>query len=466
MAEQILDGDYCSGCGACIGVGKIFGRSESEMEFNARGQLVPIIKISEKNEINEIIKKICPFSDDSYDEDYISEKFFGKYSKDKKPVLGYAYSAYSGNATNTIQRQISSGGGVLTTLLIHLFESKLIDYVVHTKSVSNGKEYFKYEISEGINDLERSHGSHYYPMTMDEMIVEIDKRKGRYVFVGVPCFIRGLKNAVMKFGIVPPLYTFGLVCGHLKTAQFADMIRTRVAGNQDVKNIFFRQTDQYSRANEYRMGVVTKDNKILSKGVQHIPGSNWGESAFKLKSCDFCDDVYNECSDITFGDAWLPKYIKDGRGKNVLLIRNPQIDEIIKKMDNDGEIETESITFSEMLEAQDATIRHRVLGLQHRQEVIKKQGGWVPRKRKIDCGSQTERDKNINELRMLLTEKSKELYAKYQGNIFLYDLQMWKYRRRYLKFYVSKNYKLLPVEIYRVLQLSKYQLLRLKTWLR
>jgi coenzyme F420-reducing hydrogenase beta subunit len=35
--------------------------------------------------------------------------------------------------------------------------------------------------------------------------------------------------------------------------------------------------------------------------------------------------VLAETADVTVGDAWLPEYIKDGLGTNIITIRSPEI---------------------------------------------------------------------------------------------------------------------------------------------
>ena len=45
----------------------------------------------------------------------------------------------------------------------------------------------------------------------------------------------------------------------------------------------------------------------------------------KYKACDFCEDVFGYCADVVLGDAWLPKYNKDPKGDNVVIVRNEEI---------------------------------------------------------------------------------------------------------------------------------------------
>lgn len=32
------------------------------------------------------------------------------------------------------------------------------------------------------------------------------------------------------------------------------------------------------------------------------------------RACNYCDDVFAECADVTCMDAWLPEYSQDHRG--------------------------------------------------------------------------------------------------------------------------------------------------------
>ena len=51
-------------------------------------------------------------------------------------------------------------------------------------------------------------------------------------------------------------------------------------------------------------------------------------------ACNYCDDVVGETSDITIGDAWLPKFDTNKGGTNLLIIRNKQIYDIILESEN------------------------------------------------------------------------------------------------------------------------------------
>ena len=50
---------------------------------------------------------------------------------------------------------------------------------------------------------------------------------------------------------------------------------------------------------------------------------------FTPNACNYCDDVFAECADVTCMDAWLPEYSQDHRGMSLMLVRSPQVQEVI-----------------------------------------------------------------------------------------------------------------------------------------
>ena len=75
--------------------------------------------------------------------------------------------------------------------------------------------------------------------------------------------------------------------------------------------------------------------KDISKEINvkrhKLQGGNYNIPHMKYKACDFCEDVFGYCSDIVLGDAWLPKYVKDPKGTNVIIVRNEYIFNLFKK---------------------------------------------------------------------------------------------------------------------------------------
>ena len=52
---------------------------------------------------------------------------------------------------------------------------------------------------------------------------------------------------------------------------------------------------------------------------------------FTPNACNYCDDVFAECADVTCMDAWLPEYSKDSRGTSLMLVRSPLVERVISR---------------------------------------------------------------------------------------------------------------------------------------
>lgn len=453
-AKHIVDENYCTGCGACVAHQEYSG-NEAEMTLTKFGELHPMSENREK--LFDSIEKVCPFSSKSLNETQISNYEYENSEAIYHEVIGYYTGIYAGFSKNALTRYSGSGGGLLTEFLAHLLKTKIVDYVVHVGPVL-GSANFEYKISKSISELKENSKSHYHPTSMEKVISKINDLGGTYVIVGVPCFIRAFYNLITVSKITKPVYRVGIVCGHLKNKQFTEMIMKRVgAENDQIKKVNFRITDQKARSNEYRMGVELNDGRIKSKSVQLIPGSNWGEGSFKLKGCDFCDDVFNECADVVFGDAWIEPYIKEGNGANIVVVRKKEIDKMLSDLQTSDRIVVNDLPYQRALKAQDATIRHRRVALKYRIDKRTLNNQWVPKKREFkneDYAVLNSESKKIFDQRERLSEESKKVYSS-TNSLLIYDMKMWPHRRRYFSYYKPKKYIFLPVELWRMLQIIK-----------
>ncbi|EEV4622242.1 coenzyme F420 hydrogenase, partial [Escherichia coli] len=105
-------------------------------------------------------------------------------------------------------------------------------------------------------------------------------------------------------------------------------------------------------------------------------GTNWGLGFFKHHACDFCDDIAGELADATLGDAWLPKYINDSQGTNILIVRNDVLNKLLEQYQEEIVLETANV--EDFYESQAGNFRNRREGLLVRVQNEKK---WTPRKR-------------------------------------------------------------------------------------
>ena len=148
-----------------------------------------------------------------------------------------------------------------------------------------------------------------------------------------------------------------------------------------VDSFNFRHKIKGNSATHYGTLIKTKDGNDLIKLNNNLFGTNWGLNLFKLKACDYCDDVIGESADISFGDAWLPQYLKDYKGNNIITVRNNNLKNIIEDAIENDELTFDELKPKDMFQSQAGGYRHRREGLQHRLFLNEKNDVWTPKKR-------------------------------------------------------------------------------------
>ncbi|GLI36460.1 hypothetical protein DAMNIGENAA_38930 [Desulforhabdus amnigena] len=103
---------------------------------------------------------------------------------------------------------------------------------------------------------------------------------------------------------------------------------------------------------------------------------------FKLKSCNFCDDVFSELADICFMDAWLPEYAEESAGTSLVITRSALAERIIREAGiKNGKCDLQEIPVEKVIESQSFVVITKREMLQHRLWVESKKGRIIPQKR-------------------------------------------------------------------------------------
>jgi coenzyme F420 hydrogenase subunit beta len=387
LFETVVDGGYCIGCGACASVegSPIVMKLDEFSMFKAT--INPSVNV---NNLTASIQSVCPFSNASENEDSIGKELYGPEATyhDK---IGYYLSTYAGHVVEGDFRKNGSSGGMGSWIAASLLNAGLVDSVIHIhqrQPTGDDRRLFHYQLSTTINEVTNSAKSRYYPIELSEMMTLIRQRPGRYVIVGIPCFIKSIRLLAKQDEKLGERIKFciGLICGHLKSARFAELFAWQCdIPPAKLSAINFRTKLDGHGANRY--GVTVKgiiDNHEITKispPINKIYGANWGFGFFKYKACDYCDDVVAETADVTIGDAWLPQYVNDGQGTNVVIVRNSIIKKLIEDARQENRLSFDDITPSEVVKSQNSGFEHRRAGLSYRLSRADKKGHWRPMKR-------------------------------------------------------------------------------------
>lgn len=378
--EEVVAHGFCVGCGACAVA--VPGLTMQETEI---GTYVP--KITEDLDCSPG-SEVCPFSDVSHDETQLAQDLFPD-SANADELVGRFNAVFAGHVLEDDYREVGSSGGLVSWLAAELLRLGHIDCVIHAKATFDKGTLFEYGLSDTIQAVRQGAKTKYYPVHLDEALKELAESDKRALIIGVPCFIKAVRNlcrrnAKLKQNI---LFTLSLVCGHLKSKSFTDYLALNAGLNpQDVVHMDFRAAMPDRDAHSYGIKVTTErlDGQRLEAvagPVKSFFGEDWGIGLFKLGGCEFCDDVAGETADITIGDAWIPPYESDYRGTNIVVCRNTLLELVLRNAVEDKRLLLDTLQGEDFVYSQAGSYRHRREGLAFRADWYAQQGKKFPKKR-------------------------------------------------------------------------------------
>lgn len=420
--NDVVGRKLCVGCGACSVV-----NDNVKIIRNEYGVMTAQIEAVDTSP-GSLADLVCPFSDSSQNEDAIAKQIYGSFNKHDSRV-GYYLSHYYGRRVDNNDLLNSSSGGLTSFVASELLRRNLVDGIIHVANEDSEQNnaLFKFAASYSESEANKHKKSQYYSLSFDEIIKLIRGDGKRYVFVGVPCFIKALRNVCLYDAVLKEQiqFTLGLVCGHLKSSAFAELLSWQLGVKpNDIKSVDFRKKNQDTPVNAYDFMVTDVTNKIHFKTSNKLSGGNWGHATFQLKACDYCDDIFAETADAVFGDAWLPQFSSCWQGTNIILVRNNAINEILLSAKSNDQIILDNLSLDDLCKSQQGNFRHRREGLVVRLNDDVNAGKKIPAKRVdlIDVEKISTHRKNIVRLRKEMAKKSHEFFyfAKQKGDLSLY----------------------------------------------
>lgn len=428
--RDVVGTGMCVGCGACSVAtgGKIpveIGRRGS-YEASLEGQLERTIDQGDK---------VCPFSDTTPSETEVAARNYPDLPADE--VLGRYKSIYAGRLTDESKLQGSSSGGLTSWVLSELMTDGHVDGVIHVGR-TQGEEgaLFEYRISETPSELADHRKSTYYSTSFDDALLEIRGNQRRYAIAGVPCFLTAARHVAERDEVLAQQLQFfvGLVCGHLKSAWFAESMAWQVGVSpQKLQAVDFRIKEAGEPANNYRFGALESGKTEMVTGrTNEMVGGNWGHGMFQMGACNYCDDIFAESADVVLGDAWLPRYSGNSSGTNIVVTRNALFDEMLQGGSERAEIDAETVSVEEAVQSQAGNVRHRRAGLRVRLHDDHMRKRSVPTKRVTASleGIDPARIR-IARVRRAMTEASFKAYERAKDKndlrVFLRRMTVWKF---------------------------------------
>jgi coenzyme F420-reducing hydrogenase beta subunit len=386
------------------------------MGFDEFGCLQPTLSEEGKEAGGSIdVLSVCPFSQRAGSEDQLAEPVFGKAGQ-HDPYVGYFISNYVGFVREPGYREHGSSGGVATWILNELLLRDIVDAVVHVAPRTpsdKDRRLAAFTISDSPDRVRQGAKTRYYPVEMSEVLRYIRQHPKRYAIIGLPCFIKAIR-LLMRDPIISSrvLHCISLVCGHQKSAEFAELFAWQCGiWPGQIESIDFRKKLSDRPAWDYGVEVIGRnrheENIRKTAVASELFGTNWGYGFFKYRACDCCDDVVGETADLSVGDAWLPEYSANPAGTNIMTVRHPVLDGLLRDAARHKRLALETVGPTKVAESQSAGFRHRREGLAFRLHLVERSGRWHPPKRVKSCSYTHDlRFRRIHEFRTRLAEKS------------------------------------------------------------
>lgn len=380
IEEFVLKHDYCTGCGVCAGVCPV---DVLEMRFNAKGEYEP-----------ELIGKCidcglcsigCPFVTENATEDEMAEGYYGTVPDVRHhPDTGYYLTSYVGHIREDAHRWAGASGGMASWFMQTLLREGIVDHVICVAQHEDANKLYTFEVVSSHEDILRTARSAYYPVEMSAVLDHVMKHKGRYALIGLPCFIKGARLASLKMPKLKSrivLYA-GITCGQLVTKGFAESItRSMYVDPARLTAFNFRDKVPERPATNFNMTATTAEGST-SVQWQSFCELAWMSSMFKPNACNYCDDAFAELADVCFMDAWLPEYRNESHGTSIVLVRSPEVDDVIRRYGIEGgECALENLSHDKVMQSQAQVIKNKREVLQNRLWLDARAGRPVPEKR-------------------------------------------------------------------------------------
>ncbi len=280
--------------------------------------------------------QVCPSHGYTKNETDIGRELYrGVDGMQHRNETGYYLSSYLGYSDSNGHRKNGASGGMATWTLETLLVTGEVDVVACVERTNNPEKFFEFKLCTAAEEIRKCGRSAYYPVETSQIIRDILENDRRYASIGLPCVCKAIRLAQDK---IPKLkdrikYVLGITCGHTCSKYFAEYLSALGGGNpHSLHEIVFRIKTPNEPASNYGMhfhsGIEKSEKSGVIRGCDGF-GYAFTSGLFPILGCFFCDDVFAECADAAFMDAWLPKYAVQSEGHSIVLLRNPSLQTLI-----------------------------------------------------------------------------------------------------------------------------------------
>lgn len=298
--------DLCISCEICSAV---CPQNAISMEYRF-GQFSPKVT-DRKCDGCRICIELCPGIDiDPFKlrAKEISEEIFDG------PCL-HSYTAFSKDCN---LRKNSTSGGIITSFVSELLKNKEFEkaFVLHFDKFESSP--VRVRAFNQINEVLLSAKSKYIPASVYNVIKTLQKKDNkRYIIVGTPCQIYGIKKFLVKNDTTEKnLFFLGLFCDrtlNLNVIQFFEERYKRTM--EKLVKFEFRTKEKCGWPGNSKIYFDSGREVMVDRKVRIQL-----KKFFQMNRCLFCLDKLNRLADISFGDCYIEGK-ENPRGSSSVIVR-------------------------------------------------------------------------------------------------------------------------------------------------
>lgn len=255
-----------------------------------------------------------------------------------------------GWASDATVRYVGASGGVATALMQAALETEVVDAVVAVRMSAANPLEAESALCGSAEEVAACRGSKYNVVAVNTVLRTILDEPGRYVVVGLPCHIQGLRLAQrhsrrLRERIV---FALGIFCG-LTNEPRATAVAARQAGLDPacLRHVSYRGPG-------WPGGMRLVDRLGTVRWRDYPDYFDRQMAALTPPRCRLCPDALAELADVSVGDAWLERF--DGSdGVSDVIVRTPAGERLLENAV--GSLVLQPASPEEMVASQRETFR-------------------------------------------------------------------------------------------------------------
>jgi coenzyme F420 hydrogenase subunit beta len=340
-----------------------------EMEVTLSGPR-PVAVAENSIELDPAAYQACPGKGIDYPRAY--RALFGALPQNW--LLGYYQALFIGHSRIPAIRSRAASGGVITQTLIYLLENGLIDGAAVLLQGQPEPWLAQPIIAQSPEEIAAASQSVYVPTPVNTILPEMAAFNGRLAYVGLPDQVASLRQ-LQRLGHRGAQKVDYVIGPYVGTSMYLEAIESFLRSNgvesiHEVVDLKYREGEWpgYLRI-QTRSGSVLKVEKFYYNYL--IP-------FYITRSSLLAVDFTNELTDISVGDAWHPRYERQGGGFSVIVARSTTGADVLATMEEDGLVALEEISLEDALSMHAHMIEFKKRGTFIRLEWRRMTGRHVP----------------------------------------------------------------------------------------